>query len=70
MRKQNVSEREKYHESDLLWSTDIWFTNYKRQHPGFSECVKILGAQMKKKPQKIAISNSVKQNVSEGENWR
>ena len=47
----------------------IFFTNYKSPHPGFSESVKVLGAQMKT-PHKIAIWNSVKQNVSEGENWR
>ena len=31
----------------------IFFTNYKSQHPEFSETVRILGAQMKKTPTKL-----------------
>ena len=46
----------------------IFVTNSKSPHPGFLESVKILGAQIKKTI-KIAICNSVKQNVIEGENW-
>ena len=63
-RKENVSEGEKYYESGLfqLWimtlipfSPLIMFDNYKSPHPGLSESVTILGAQMKKTPHKIAI---------------
>ena len=46
----------------------IFVMDSKSPHPGFSESVKILGPKMKKK-HLIAIWNSVKQNVSEGENW-
>ena len=35
----------------------IFFTKSKSSNPGFSESVKVIGG------------NSVKQNVSEGENW-
>ena len=76
--KKNVSEGEIFHERDLFhirimtlifFGLLIFFDNYKSPHPGFSESVKnILGSKVKK--HKIAIWNSVKQNVSEGENWR
>ena len=69
----------KYHENDLFqirimtlknFGPLIFFTNSKSPHTGFSKSVKIIGAQMKKKTHIIAIWNSVKQNISEGENWR
>ena len=66
----------KYHESDLFQIQIMNLINFgglivainsKSTHQGFSESVKILGAEEKKKKKKYHW-NSVKRNVSEGEN--
>ena len=85
--KQNISEGEKIswkcpisssnYDPSKLWSTDI-FTDYESPHPVFSESVKILGAQMKKKkptklPFEIVWSKTLvreKAGVGEGKNLK